>query len=160
MFLQWLCSLNSNFPEKKILGCEISMVKIGQSSSKLRFWVGGFLHCTPEGIFPWETAIGYYHQMRSIKISFAIFFVYRNTCMTKNIKADKFIRFAITTAWRQHERHLDFNNSFILIKSHSVLCVYSCVLKITFIWIIIPYFCSATLHLRKYCHCPGRSLMI
>ena len=35
MFLQLQYKLNSNFPKKKLLGCEISMVKIGQLSAKL-----------------------------------------------------------------------------------------------------------------------------
>ena len=35
MFLQLLCNLNSNFLKKKLLGCELSIAKIGQLSIKL-----------------------------------------------------------------------------------------------------------------------------
>ena len=37
MFLHWLCNRNSNCEKKKLLGCELSMVKISQLLNELGF---------------------------------------------------------------------------------------------------------------------------
>ena len=34
-YLPWICKPENNFPKKKLLGCPLSMVKIGQLSTKL-----------------------------------------------------------------------------------------------------------------------------